>query len=174
MTTLHPFLTSQGIHSTYLIPGGPAKPPLQNPSTHFATYLFVLLQGMLFTHIQLDDFTGTLAHFLERVKMEGKGIEEHDWVVVMSAINLGVVREYAKAETSGVISLTGGFPHDLGLNFGGGSARSRWSRGLRPLLRTTRLKWMLATPATLKDWRPHAAFRLVVPKSTTLWWPRSI
>jgi len=45
---------------------------------------------MLFTNIQLDDFTDTLAHFLERLEMEGEGVEECDWVMV-SVVNVGTI-----------------------------------------------------------------------------------
>jgi protein SMG6 len=61
---------------------------------------------MLFTNIQLDDFTGTLARFLERLEMEGEGIEEREWVM-MGVINLGAVLEYGRA--SSVIRRMGGF-----------------------------------------------------------------
>jgi hypothetical protein len=37
---------------------------------------------MLFTSIQLDDFTGTLARFLERLEMEGEGVEERKWIMM--------------------------------------------------------------------------------------------
>jgi protein SMG6 len=37
---------------------------------------------MLFINIQLDDFTGTLACFLERLEMEGEGVEEREWIMM--------------------------------------------------------------------------------------------
>jgi hypothetical protein len=78
---------------------------LSNPFMH-ATDLFVLLHGMLFTNIQLDDFRGMLACFLERLEMEGEGIEECEWVM-MGVINLGAVLEYGRA--SSIIRRMGGF-----------------------------------------------------------------
>jgi hypothetical protein len=56
---------------------------LSNPSTR-ATDLFVLLHGMLFNKIQLDDFRGTLACFLERLEMEGGSVDEREWVLSSS------------------------------------------------------------------------------------------
>ena len=66
----HPFLKS--LESIWSLTAKQNR--LSNPST-CATDLFVSLHGMLFTHIQLDDFTGTLACFVERLEMEGEGVE---------------------------------------------------------------------------------------------------
>src|SRR5882762_11578867 len=90
LTTLHPFSTS---HKSVLVIWSVAAQQnhLSNPSTRAAD-LFVLLHGMLFTNIQLDNFPGTLARFLERLEMEGEGIEEREWVM-MGVINLGAVLE---------------------------------------------------------------------------------
>jgi protein SMG6 len=52
-----------------------------NLSTRAADF-FVLLQGILFINIQLDDFTGMLACFLEWLEMEGEGVEEREWVMM--------------------------------------------------------------------------------------------
>jgi len=78
---------------------------LSNPSTRAAD-LFILLHGMLFTNIQLDDFISTLAHFSERLEMEGEGIEEHEWVM-MGVINLSTVLEYGR--TLSIIRRMAGF-----------------------------------------------------------------
>ena len=94
MMTLHPFLMSQESSPPIWSPAAQQN-HLSNPST-CTTHLFVLLHGMLFTHIQLDDFTGTLACFLERLKMEGEGIKECDWMI-MGVINLGAILEYGRA-----------------------------------------------------------------------------
>jgi hypothetical protein len=51
---------------------------------------FVLLHGMLFTNIRLDDFSPTLARFLERTKVEGA--EECKWIVV-AVVNVGAILE---------------------------------------------------------------------------------
>jgi hypothetical protein len=37
--------------------------------------LFILLHGMLFTNIQLDDFQPTLARFIERLEIEGASLQ---------------------------------------------------------------------------------------------------
>lgn len=55
--------------------------------------LFLLLHGMLFTHIQLDDFGPTHARFVERLSLEGA--EEREWIM-MALINLGAVLEYGR------------------------------------------------------------------------------
>jgi hypothetical protein len=61
---------------------------------------------MLFTNNQLDDFAGTLARFLERLEMEGEGVEEREWIM-MGTINLGAVLEYGRALS--VVRRAGGF-----------------------------------------------------------------
>ena len=60
-----------------------------------APELFVLLHGMLFTHIQLDDFHPTLARFLERLQLDGA--QERDWIM-MAVVNVGALLEYGKAD----------------------------------------------------------------------------
>ena len=55
-----------------------------------APELFVLLRGMLFTNIQLDDFSSTLAHLLERLHIEEP--EEREWFM-MAAVNIGALLE---------------------------------------------------------------------------------
>ena len=79
MTTLH----FARIYSSYLVFGSPAK---SLKLIYQAADLFVLLRRMLFTNIQLDGFTGTLARFLGRLEMEGEGVEEREWVM-MGVIN---------------------------------------------------------------------------------------
>ena len=59
---------------------------------------FILLHGMLFTNIQLDDIIGMLGRFLERLEMEGDGVEERKWVM-MGMINIGAVRKYGRASS---------------------------------------------------------------------------
>ena len=44
------------------------------------TELFVLLHGMLFTNIQLDDFKPVLDRFMERLRLEGA--EEREWIMM--------------------------------------------------------------------------------------------
>jgi protein SMG6 len=60
-----------------------------------APELFVLLHGMLFTHIQLDDFHPTLARFLERLQLDGA--QEREWIM-MAVVNVGALLEYGKSD----------------------------------------------------------------------------
>jgi protein SMG6 len=60
-----------------------------------APELFVLLQGMLFTNIQLDDFSSTLARLLERLRIEEP--EGREWVM-MAAVNIGALLEYGRPQ----------------------------------------------------------------------------
>ena len=60
-----------------------------------AADLFLLLHGMLFTHIQLDDYAATYARFVERLTLEGA--EEREWIM-MAIVNLGAVLEYGRVD----------------------------------------------------------------------------
>ena len=97
-----PYILSRRRVNRSLVFGSPTKPALEL----MAIDLFVLLDGMLFTDIQLDDFSGKPARFLERLEMEGVGVEEREWVM-MDIINLGAVLEYGRA--SPVVRRAGGF-----------------------------------------------------------------
>ncbi|KAG6829844.1 hypothetical protein H0H92_003287 [Tricholoma furcatifolium] len=90
MTTLHPFPTSR--ESVLPIWSVANQTRRAHPDTP-ARDLFVLLHGMLFTHIQLDDFTPTLARFVERLSMEE--LEEREWMM-MAVINLASIFEYGR------------------------------------------------------------------------------
>ena len=68
-----------------------------------APELFVLLHGMLFTNIQLDDFSSTLARLLERLRIEET--EEREWVM-MAAVNIGALLEYGRPQ--GFLRRSGG------------------------------------------------------------------
>jgi hypothetical protein len=74
-----------------------------------ATELFVLLHGMLFTNIQLDDFSMSLARFIERLEIEGA--EEREWVM-MAVINIGSILEYGKP--TGILKKAGGVVRETG------------------------------------------------------------
>ena len=65
--------------------------------------LFVLLHGMLFTNIQLDDFQPTLARYLERLQLDGA--QEREWIM-MAVINIAAVLQYGKSDS--VIRLAAG------------------------------------------------------------------
>ncbi|KAG2028897.1 hypothetical protein BDR03DRAFT_1057708, partial [Suillus americanus] len=90
MTTLHMFSGSQ--ESILPIWSSTAQ-SRQLQADACAPELFVLLHGMLFTNIQLDDFPPTLARFLERIEIEGA--EEREWIM-MAVVNIGAVFEYGR------------------------------------------------------------------------------
>ncbi|KAG2159320.1 uncharacterized protein EDB93DRAFT_1069242, partial [Suillus bovinus] len=75
-----------------------------------APELSILLHGMLFTNIQLDNFLPTLAHFLECIEIEGA--EEHEWIM-MTVVNISAMLEYGRP--SGMLCKIGGVgAHDTG------------------------------------------------------------
>ncbi|KIJ69496.1 hypothetical protein HYDPIDRAFT_79483 [Hydnomerulius pinastri MD-312] len=100
MTTLHPFSTSR--ESVLPIWSSTAQSRRSQPDATVPE-LFVLLHGMLFTNIQLDDFTPTLARFLERLEIEGA--EEREWIM-MATVNIGAIMEYGRP--GGVLRKVGG------------------------------------------------------------------
>lgn len=100
MTTLHPFQTSrEAILSVWSV-ASQAQRALPDAR---ASDLFVLLHGMLFTNIQLDDFLPTLARFMERLRLEG--VEEREWIM-MAVVNIAAVLEYGKS--TGLLKSVGG------------------------------------------------------------------
>lgn len=100
MTTLHPFMTSR--ESVLPIWSGPSQARRSLPDARVPD-LFVLLHGMLFTNIQLDDFQPTLARFVERLQIEGA--EEREWIM-MAVVNISAILEYGKP--AGVMKSAGG------------------------------------------------------------------
>jgi len=90
MTTLHPFPMSR--ESVLPMWSHAAQARRSNPDARVSE-LFLLLHGMLFTNIQLDDFQPTLARFIERLDIEGA--EERDWIM-MAVINVSSVFEYGR------------------------------------------------------------------------------
>lgn len=94
MSTLHPFpLSRESILPLW-------SPQLQQHRQRSdASFLetFVLLQGMLFTHIQLDDFDIFLRRLVTKMndKDSAERIEERDWVM-MAVTNIGAVLEYGR------------------------------------------------------------------------------
>ncbi|KAL5511564.1 hypothetical protein ACEPAH_4781 [Sanghuangporus vaninii] len=100
MTTLHPFPTSR--ESVLQIWSVAAQTKRSAPDSSVED-LFVLLHGMLFTGVQLDDFLPTLARFMERLQLEGA--EERDWTM-MAVVNITALLEYGKP--TGVLRSTGG------------------------------------------------------------------
>lgn len=90
MTTLHPFLTSRESILSIWSHAAQARRSVPNAK---ASDIFILLHGMLFTNIQLDDFQPTLARFIERLEIEGA--EEREWIM-MGIINIASIMEYGR------------------------------------------------------------------------------
>lgn len=162
MTTLHPFSTSR--ESVLPIWSAAAQQNrLSNPSTRAAD-LFVLLHGMVFTNIQLDDFAGTLARFLERLEMEGEGVEEREWVM-MGVINLGALLEYGRA--SSLIRRAGGFEGvKEGTNLGSAGIKVMIKRATT-IVEDEESKWISMTAQT-RGWARPCRLRPQLLKPTKL------
>ena len=90
MTTLQPFTTAR--ESVLALWSPSAQLRRSSPEAHVSD-LFILLHGMLFTNIQLDDFQPTLSRFLERLQIQE--LEERDWMM-MAVVNIGSVLEYGR------------------------------------------------------------------------------
>jgi len=90
MTTLQPFTTAR--ESILALWSPSAQLRRSSPEAHVSD-LFILLHGMLFTNIQLDDFQSTLSRLLERLQIEE--IEERDWMM-MAVINISSLLEYGR------------------------------------------------------------------------------
>ncbi|KAK2460537.1 hypothetical protein APHAL10511_007007 [Amanita phalloides] len=90
MTALNPFPTAR--ESVLPLWSGPAQSRRFQPDACVSD-LFVLLHGMLFTNIQLDDFQSVLARFIERLELDGA--QEREWIM-MAVVNLSAVLEYGK------------------------------------------------------------------------------
>jgi protein SMG6 len=90
MTALHPFPTAR--ESVLPLWSSPAQARRFPPDAR-VSHLFVLLHGMLFTNIQLDDFQPILARFIERLELDGA--QEREWIM-MAVVNIGAVLEYGR------------------------------------------------------------------------------
>lgn len=67
---------------------------------------FVLLLGLLFTRVQLDDFDTVLARFVERLEIEGtSAVREPEWIMI-AVCSIGAVLEFGRPD--GVIRARGG------------------------------------------------------------------
>ncbi|CAL1704092.1 unnamed protein product [Somion occarium] len=92
LITVHPFTTSrESIQPLWSVA---AQKRRQAPEARLSE-LFVLLHGMLFTNIQLDDFKGILSRFEEKLLIEGEVVEEREWIM-MAIVNLGALLEFGK------------------------------------------------------------------------------
>jgi len=92
MIATHPFETAR---ESVLPLWSPAAQARRSAPDARAPELFVLLHGMLFTNIQLDDFSSTLARLLERLSIEEP--EAPEWTM-MAAINIGALLEYGRPQ----------------------------------------------------------------------------
>lgn len=68
MIAVHPFTTSR---ETVLQMWSTSAQAWRQAPDAGLTDLFLLLQGMIFTNIQLDDFKSVLARFEEKLMLEG-------------------------------------------------------------------------------------------------------
>jgi protein SMG6 len=92
MIATHPFETAR---ESVLPLWSPAAQARRSAPDARAPELFVFLHGMLFTNIQLDDFSPTLARLLERLTIEEP--EAREWTM-MAAINIGALLEYGRPQ----------------------------------------------------------------------------
>ena len=69
MVTVHPYGETSR-EAVLQLWSQPAQTRRQGPDADVAD-LYILLQGMLFTHIQLDDFRGVHERFNEKLHIEG-------------------------------------------------------------------------------------------------------
>ena len=92
MIATHPFETAR---ESVLPLWSPAAQARRSAPDARAPELFVFLHGMLFTNIQLDDFSPTLARLLERLSIEEPDARE--WTM-MAAINIGALLEYGRPQ----------------------------------------------------------------------------
>jgi len=99
MIATHPFETAR--ESVLPLWSQPAQARRSAPDAR-APDLFVFLHGMLFTNIQLDDFSATLSRLLERLSIEEP--EGQEWTM-MAAVNIGALLEYGRSQ--GVLRRTG-------------------------------------------------------------------
>ncbi|EMD38637.1 hypothetical protein CERSUDRAFT_64887 [Gelatoporia subvermispora B] len=90
MIARNPFTTSR--ESVLPLWSAPAQARRQAPDAKL-TEIFVLLHGMLFTNIQLDDFKPLLERFKEKLQIEV--VEEREWIM-MAMVNIGAVLEYGR------------------------------------------------------------------------------
>jgi hypothetical protein len=101
MIATHPFETAR---ESVLPLWSPAAQARRSAPDARAPELFVFLHGMLFTKIQLDDFSATLARLLERLSIEEP--EAREWTM-MAAVNIGALLEYGRSQ--GVLRRAGVF-----------------------------------------------------------------
>lgn len=94
MTSLHSFSTSR--ESVLPLWSAAAQSKRSTPDAR-APDLFVLMQGMIFTNIQLDDFQPTLSRFIERLQLELPS--EKEWIM-MATVNIASIFEYNRPSST--------------------------------------------------------------------------
>ncbi|KAF8504047.1 hypothetical protein BU17DRAFT_101528 [Hysterangium stoloniferum] len=94
MVSTNPFATARESILTIFSPTAQARRMQPDART---SELFILLHGMIFTHISLDDFAATHARFMERLTLEGA--EEREWIM-MALINLSAIFEYGRHDSA--------------------------------------------------------------------------
>ncbi|PIL23779.1 hypothetical protein GSI_13529 [Ganoderma sinense ZZ0214-1] len=93
MVAFHPFSTARESVLAMWAPIAQAR--RQAPDARLPE-LFVLLHGMLFTNIQLDDFKRVLERFQEKLEIgDGEQVEEREWIM-MALINISSLLEYGR------------------------------------------------------------------------------
>ncbi|PPR00169.1 hypothetical protein CVT26_008888 [Gymnopilus dilepis] len=100
-TTLHPFLSSR---ESVLPIWSLTEQTRGSALDARALELFVLLHGMVFTNIELDDFQPTLARFIERLKIEGA--EEREWIM-MGVVDVSSVLDSEYGRPNGLLRRLG-------------------------------------------------------------------
>jgi len=88
MITTHPFETA---HESVLPLWSQTVQAQRSAPDARVPELFMFLHGMLFTNIQLDNFSATLMHLLERLDIEEP--EGQEWTM-MAAVNISVLLKY--------------------------------------------------------------------------------
>ncbi|KAF7347164.1 PINc domain-containing protein [Mycena venus] len=92
MTTLHPFSASR----ESVLPLWSVTAQVRRALPEATTIdLFLLLHGMLFTNIHLDEFEPTLERFIERLEIDGA--DEREWIM-MAVVNICAVLEYGNPD----------------------------------------------------------------------------
>ncbi|KAH9842320.1 uncharacterized protein C8Q71DRAFT_876057 [Rhodofomes roseus] len=89
MITAHPYSTSREAILQIWSPA--AQTCRQGPDAGVAD-LYIILHGMLFTHIQMDDFHGILDRFDEKLNIEVRSSRSATGIM-MAVINLGAIFE---------------------------------------------------------------------------------
>jgi hypothetical protein len=106
MTTNHPYPASREAILPIFSKPAQRRLHLADPKS---LELFVLLHGMLFTDIQLDDFQPTLTRYLERLQIDEAQEQES---VITAIINIAAILQHGKSDS--VIKVAAGTGDALG------------------------------------------------------------